>query len=101
MTASTIANLANLGSPVSTRTISWNDQCSRAWGSEFKAPDHKIYQFSGNRNFDSTDMGSTGIYGGGIVDSSYDPNSYVILAGNPSPGRLLQDSGDRILLESA
>lgn len=36
---------------------------SRAWGSEFKAPDHRIYQFgNGARNFDSTDMGFTGIY---------------------------------------
>ena len=55
-------NQNNLGSKVSSRTILWNDLCMRAWGSEFKAPDHNIYQFSNNRNFDSTDTGTTGIY---------------------------------------
>ena len=34
----------------------------RAWGSEFAAPDHGIYQMSNGRRFDSTDMGTTGIY---------------------------------------
>ena len=36
---------------------------SREWGSEFRAPDHGIYQFDGGvRRFDSTDTGVTGIY---------------------------------------
>jgi hypothetical protein len=55
-------NQNNLGAKVATRTILWNDLVMRAWGSEFRAPDHNIYQFSNNRNFDSTDTGQTGIY---------------------------------------
>lgn len=52
----------SLGRPVTTRQFSWKEQAIRAWGSEFSAPDHRIYQFSGARSFDSTDRGSTGIY---------------------------------------
>lgn len=52
-----------LGSKVSTRTINWNDEVIKAWGSEFRTPDHKIYQFSGGNDKDSTDKGKTGIYG--------------------------------------
>lgn len=55
----------NLGAPVSWRNISWEDLVRRAWGSEYSAPDHKVYQFSGGRDYDSTDLGSTGIYNGG------------------------------------
>jgi hypothetical protein len=51
-----------LGKPVTTRTFSWGEMASRAWGSEFRAPDHRIYQFSGGNYKDSTDMGTTGIY---------------------------------------
>lgn len=51
-----------LGKPVTTRTFSWLEMASRAWGSEFRAPDHRIYQFSGGNYKDSTDMGTTGIY---------------------------------------
>ncbi len=52
----------NLGKQVTTRNFSLLEMVERAWGSEFRAPDHRIYQFSGGRNFDSTDMGTTGIY---------------------------------------
>lgn len=52
-----------LGAKVSTRTTSWLDLVQKAWGSEFHAPDHNIYKFSGGNNKDSTDMGLTGIYG--------------------------------------
>lgn len=34
----------------------------RQWGSEYAAPDHRVYQFSNGRGFDSTDLGITGIY---------------------------------------
>ena len=51
-----------LGFPVSTRQFSLLEMVERSWGSEFRAPDHGIYQFSNGRRFDSTDMGSTGIY---------------------------------------
>ena len=54
--------LNNLGNPVSTRTISWNDMVTRAWGSEFRAPDHNTYQFSNGRGFDSTDQTNNGFY---------------------------------------
>lgn len=51
-----------LGKPVTTRTFSWADMAQRAWGPEFRAPDHRIYRFSGGNYKDSTDMGTTGIY---------------------------------------
>lgn len=52
-----------LGRQVTTRQFSLLEMVERAWGSEFSAPDHRIYQFgNGARNFDSTDMGTTGIY---------------------------------------
>jgi hypothetical protein len=36
---------------------------SREWGSSFRAPDHGVYSFgNGQRKFDSTDIGTTGIY---------------------------------------
>lgn len=54
---------ASLGLPVTTRQFSLLEMVSRSWGSEFQAPDHGIYQFAnGQRRFDSTDMGITGIY---------------------------------------
>ena len=58
-------NQSNLGSPVTSRTISWLDLASRAWGSEWRAPDHAMYRFSNGRQFDSTDMTDSGIYNGG------------------------------------
>lgn len=51
-----------LGKPVSSREFSYGDIAERAWGSEFRAPDHGIYEFRGGR-FDSTDRNRTGIYG--------------------------------------
>lgn len=51
-----------LGRPVTTRSFSWKEMVIRQWGSEFSAPDHCIYNFSNGRSFDSTDLGSTGIY---------------------------------------
>ena len=52
-----------LGSKVSTRTITWEDLVVKAWGSEFRAPDHGIYRFSNGQLKDSTDKYKTGIYG--------------------------------------
>lgn len=51
-----------LGLPVTTRSFSMNEMTRRAWGSEYSAPDHRIYQFSNGRAFDSTDIGQTGFY---------------------------------------
>lgn len=53
----------NLGNKVSTRTIPWEDQVVKAWGSEFRTPDHGIYEFSNGTKKDSTDKYKTGIYG--------------------------------------
>ena len=60
-------NLNNQGPKVSWRTINWLDLATRAWGSEFRAPDHGVYEFSGGRKFDSTDQTNSGIYDGGAV----------------------------------
>lgn len=53
---------ANLGYPVTFRNYSLEELVSRAWGSSFKAPDHRIYNWSNGRSFDSTDIGTTGFY---------------------------------------
>ena len=53
---------SSLGLPVSWRTFSWREMVIRAWGSEFTAPDHRVYEFMNGRGFDSTDRGFTGIY---------------------------------------
>ena len=60
MAASTVP--ASLGKPVTSRVFSWKDMVVRAWGSEYSAPDHRVYEFSSGRGFDSTDRGYTGIY---------------------------------------
>lgn len=69
---------ASLGLPVSTREFSLFEMVSRAWGSEFFAPDHRVYQFGGVRFFDSTDMGFTGIYGPGEFTLLEDENGSAI-----------------------
>lgn len=51
-----------LGLPVTFRSFSFKDMAIRAWGSEFSAPDHGVYEWSNGRRFDSTDRGHTGIY---------------------------------------
>ena len=52
-----------LGRQVTTRDFSLLEMASREWGSEFRAPDHRVYTFGGVRSFDSTDLGFTGFYG--------------------------------------
>lgn len=52
----------SLGTAPTTRQFSLMEMVERSWGSEFKAPDHGIYQFSNGKRFDSTDMGTTGFY---------------------------------------
>lgn len=53
---------SSLGLPVTTRQFSLLEMVSRAWGSEFQAPDHGVYVWSNGRRYDSTDQGFTGIY---------------------------------------
>lgn len=57
----------NLGYKVTTRNYNGIDIATREWGSEWRAPDHGIYEFSNGRRFDSTDQNNTGIYNGGAV----------------------------------
>ena len=84
---------ASLGLPVTSRTFSWNEMCRRAWGSEFSAPDHRVYQFSNGRGFDSTDRGVTGFYTQGVLD-------ILTEQGYASQMQLPADSvGDPILME--
>lgn len=52
----------SLGLPVTSRDFSFYAMVTEAWGGEFSAPDHRIYQFSNGRAFDSTDRGETGFY---------------------------------------
>jgi hypothetical protein len=66
---------SSLGLPVSTRTFSFFELVTRAWGSEFFAPDHRIYQFGGVRFFDSTDLGFTGFYSPGQVNLVLDDST--------------------------
>jgi len=67
MTAPVAVNPNNLGAPVVTRNILITDLVIRAWGAEWNAPDHNVYQFSNGRMFDSTDRGNTGLYNGGTI----------------------------------
>lgn len=57
----------SLGKPVTTRQFSWAEMARRAWGSEFSAPDHRVYEWSNGRGFDSTDRGETGFYEHGVL----------------------------------
>lgn len=61
---------------VTTRAFSLEELVSREWGASFRAPDHRIYVFSNGRAFDSTDMGTTGIYSRGVSGGST-PQGYI------------------------
>lgn len=79
----------NLGYKVVTRTIDWTAEVHKAWGGEWGAPDHGIYEFSNGRQFDSTDRGTTGIY---------NPYAHVAIMVDTTlyadmPSRLLTESG--------
>jgi hypothetical protein len=67
--------------------------CRRAWGSEFSAPDHRVYQFSNGRGFDSTDRGVTGFYHPGVLDILTE-QGYAIQMQQPA-----DSVGDPILVE--
>lgn len=59
----------SLGYKVSSRTINWESLVVQAWGSEFRAPDHGVYEFSNGRRFDSTDQSQNGFYTSGNLSS--------------------------------
>lgn len=90
-----VINNNNLGNKVTTSDRSWLDLCIRAWGSEWNAPDHGAYNFNG-RLFDSTDRGTTGIYGvqvvSGLQIENGKPNRYPDMY----QGVILQESGGRV-----
>lgn len=62
-TAPTSATTRQITSRVATSTLNWQQMVERAWGSEYAAPDHNVYEFGDARGFDSTDRGRTGLYG--------------------------------------
>lgn len=66
-TQPTQQQLNNLGPKVTSRQIPYLNLVQRVWGEEFRAPDRGVYEFTGGRKFDSTDMGNTGLYNGGAV----------------------------------
>jgi len=85
---------------VSTRAFSLEEMVSREWGANFRAPDHRIYNFPG-RSFDSTDIANTGIYRRNIENAAIPlppgtialangsyllPNGQIIVPGAPPPG---------------
>ena len=90
-------NQNNLGGKVVARTISWQSMVTQAWGSEFHAPDHGIYEFSNGKKYDSTDQSQGGVY---------EPNFGInyLMRGNPrypdmAPvDYVLQDNGSRIII---
>ena len=63
MLRSMSSNIKNLGKPATSRDYLWDSMVRNAWGPEFNAPDHGIYEFSNGRKWDSTDKGLTGLYG--------------------------------------
>jgi hypothetical protein len=64
--SATLADLQSINVKVTTRATNWLDLTTRAWGAEFHAPDHGIYEFSNGRKFDSTDQSQEGLYGGTV-----------------------------------
>jgi hypothetical protein len=86
----------NLGFKVTTRSIDWGELSRRAWGSEWNTPDHGVYEFSNGRKFDSTDRGTTGIYGiSGINYLMVGDGQYPDM---PSNVHMLQETLDKIEL---
>lgn len=63
---------------VTFRNYSLEEMVSRAWGSSFMAPDHRIYVFSNGRAFDSTDRGFTGFYGPAPIAPPYVPPPIIV-----------------------
>jgi len=69
-----------LGLPVTWRSFSFKDMAIRAWGSEYSAPDHGVYEWSNGRRFDSTDRGYTGFYQQGNTGVQWTADSVSITA---------------------
>jgi len=70
----------DLGLPVTWRSFSFKDMAIRAWGSEYSAPDHGVYEWSNGRRFDSTDRGYTGIYHQGNLGYPWTADTITITA---------------------
>lgn len=89
-------NLPNIEYKVTFRSISWMDRVIRAWGEEWAENDHDIYEWQNDRDFDSTDKGTTGIYGKTFVSTDG-----IILENHypDAPAHLLQANGFKILIQ--
>ena len=86
-----------LGKRVVTREVNWLPLVQRAWGSEFTAPDHGVYEFSNGRRFDSTDRTRSGVYGIDVppelwVDEHY-PDMRTPLTTDPEDTPIIQSTG--------
>lgn len=62
--------------PVTITVWTMLDMATRAWGSEYNAPDKNIYVFSNGRGFDSTDLSRNGVYG--VIGDDGDFNTLLI-----------------------
>ena len=89
-------NQNNLGYKVTWRDYSEQQLVEDAWGTEFFAPDHGIYEFSNGRKFDSTDRGITGIYNNLAQGFLYLQQAQWYAA--DTPAYLLQQNGFKLVL---
>lgn len=89
----------NLGSKVTTQTVSSADLARRYWGSEFNAPDHGAYVFSGNRKFDSTDKSRSGLYGVEVTDGLLIETPESLRNPDMYAGVVLTEGSDKIAQE--
>ena len=92
-----VLNINNLGYPVTTRSFTMRQFAVIAWGDQWGQPDHDIYEFP-NREFDSTDQYTTGVYDRGITSTDgllihtphRDATAYIMICkNNQVSGRLL------------
>jgi hypothetical protein len=95
-------SINNLGYPVTSRSFQFRSFAVLAWGDEWDQPDHDIYTFPFDRDFDSTDQYTTGVYSrgitptAGILQQSFyrDAPAYIMIAvNNEITGRIINQEG--------
>jgi len=89
-------NLNNLGFKVTTRDVTILELAEQAWGAEFRAPDHGIYEWNNGRKFDSTDRGTSGLYNKLASGFLYLQSSQWYAP--DLPAYLLQENGFKLVL---
>lgn len=91
-------SINNLGYQVTSRDFNFKSFAVLAWGDEWGQPDHDIYQWPYDRDFDSTDQYTTGIYSRGLsstdgvlIQSFYhDAHAFISIAvNNQTVGKVL------------